>query len=140
VQVLNGGGPFPGPTSAPFWQPSTDGVQQPWSNCTSGAVGFGGSQFMASHFWGNAQVEVKAAVDVPPYLQPALGGSTSGMADTVLTFIHAATPGMILYCSMEVRNRVQGAITAAGSAPLPTPMPDGTDQASPPPDNNGHCN
>jgi hypothetical protein len=139
VQILNGGGPFPGPTSAPFWQPSTD-VARPSSSCVSGATGFGGSQFIASHFWGQTQVEVKADVDVPAYLQPALGGSNSGQADTVLTFIHAASPGMILYCSTEVRGRVQDAVTASGSFALPTPIPDGVPPASPPPDNNGHCN
>jgi hypothetical protein len=138
VQILNGGGPFPGPTSAPFWQPSTD-VAAPSSSCVSGAYGFGGSQFMASHFWGQTQLEVKASVDVPPYLQPALGGANSGQADTMMTLVHAASPGMILYCSKEVRQRVQGAVTASGSAVLPTPIPDGTDQATPPPDNNGHC-
>lgn len=136
AQILDGGGPFPGPTSAPFWQPSTD-VAAPSTACTSGATGFGGSQFIASHFWGETLVEVKADVDVPPYLQPALGTS-SGQADTVLTFVHAASPGMILYCSKEVRLRVQGAVTANGSAALPTPIPDGTIPATPPPDN-GAC-
>lgn len=135
--ILNGGGPFPGPTSAPFWQPSTD-VTAPSSSCTSGATGFGGSQFIASHFWGSSTVEVQASVDVPPYLRPALGGSNSGKADTVLTFIHAASPGMIMYCSKEVRDRVQDAFTATGSSALPTPIPDGTIPATPPPDN-GVC-
>lgn len=139
VQILDGGGPFPGPTSAPFWQPSTDaGVAPPSTSCTSGATGFGGSQFIASHFWGQTQLEVKAAVDVPPYLQPALGGAKSGQADTVMTLVHAASPGMIMYCSKEVRNRVQDAFTASGSAALPTPIPDGTIPATPPPDN-GVC-
>lgn len=135
--VLDGGGPFPGPTSAPFWRPSTDSGA-PSGTCTSGAYGFGGSQFMASHFWGSTQLEVKASVDVPPYLQPALGGAESGKADTVMTLIHAASPGMIMYCSKEVRNRVQSAFTASGSATLPTPIPDGTAPATPPPDN-GVC-
>jgi len=138
AQILDGGGPFPGPTSAPFWQPDTD-VAAPTTSCQSGATGFGGSQFIASHFWGQTRVEVKANVDVPPYLQAALGGKNSGQADTVMTLIHAASPGMILYCSKEVRNRVQDAVTAQGSAPLPTPIPDGVPPASPPPDNNGHC-
>lgn len=135
--ILSGGGPFPGPTSAPFWQPSTD-VKAPSSSCTSGATGFGGSQFIASHFWAQSQVNVQANVDVPPYLQPALGGAKSGTANTTLTFIHAANPGIILYCSKEVRNRVQDAFTASGSAALPTPIPDGTVPSTPPPDN-GVC-
>ena len=137
VQILNGGGPFPGPTSPPFWRPSTD-ITPPSSSCTSGAYGFGGSQFIASHFWGQTQVNVQASVDVPAYLQAALGGANSGSANTTLTFIHAASPGMILYCSTEVQGRVWSAITAQGSNSLPTPIPDYV-TPSPAPDNNGHC-
>lgn len=136
VSIVNGAGPFPGATSAPFWQASTD-VQAPSSICTASASGFGGSQFIASHFWATTLVNVTANVDVPPYLQSALG-SNSGQASTTLTFIHAAYPGIILWCSKEVRNRVDDAVTAGGSATLPTPIPDGTIPATPPPDN-GSC-
>ncbi|HKU68601.1 MAG TPA: TadE family protein [Candidatus Baltobacteraceae bacterium] len=135
--ILAGGGPFPGPTSAPFWQPSTD-VQAPRVACTPAPYGFGGSQFIASHFWGTTRLEVSAHVDVPPYLQPAMGGANSGVVDTVTTLVHAASPGMIMYCSKEVRQRVQAAFTANGSNALPTPIPDGTQPATPPPDN-GVC-
>lgn len=138
VAVLDGGGPFPGPTSAPFWQPSTD-VTQPSSSCQAGATGFGGSQFIASHFWATTQVNVQADVDVPPYLKPALGGANSGTTNTTLTFIHAAYPGIILWCSTEVRYRVEDAITAQGSAALPTPIPDGSTPPPAPPNNNGSC-
>lgn len=139
VGILNDGGPFPGPTSAPFWQPSTDGtVPAPSTSCQSAPQGFGGSQFIASHFWGDTQVSVSAAVDVPPYLQPAIGGANAGQTSTTLGFIHAAYPGVIMYCSKEVRQRVQAAVTASGNAPLPTPIPDGTQPATPPPDN-GVC-
>lgn len=138
VSIVDGAGPFPGATSAPFWQPDTD-VSAPSSACTASASGFGGSQFIASHFWATTLVNVNANVDVPPYLQPALGGGTSGNASTTLTFIHAAYPGIILYCSTEVRNRVTASLTNGDTASLPTPIPDGTDQATPPPDNNGHC-
>lgn len=138
VSIVDGAGPFPGPTSAPFWQPDTD-VQSPSSSCSPSATGFGGSQFIASHFWATTEVNVTANVDVPAYLQPALGGS-SGQASTTLTFIHAAYPGIILWCSTEVRARVNDALTASQTNSLPTPIPDGTQPASPPPNNNGHCN
>jgi hypothetical protein len=133
--ILDDGGPFPGATSAPFWQPSA--LPTP-PTCTSVPVGFGGSQFIASHFWAGSKLNIQATVNVPPYLQPALGGASSGRASTTLTFIHAATPGMILYCSQEIRNRVEASITNQGDAPLPTPIPDGTVQPTPTPDN-GHC-
>lgn len=138
VSIVNGSGPFPGATSAPFWQPDTD-VASPSSSCYADAAGFGGAQFIASHFWATTQVQVNANVDVPAYLRPALGGSSSGSASSTLTFIHAAYPGIILWCSTEVRNRVYASLTNGGSSSLPTPIPDGTDQASPPPNDNGHC-
>lgn len=134
--ILYGGGPFPGPTSAPFWQPSSV-PQSP--SCTTTPYGFGGSQFIASHFWTESTVNVQAAVSVPAYLQAALGGANSGTANTTLTFIHSATPAIILYCSQEVQNRVQASLTNEGSQSLPTPIPDGTTPETPPPGNTG-CN
>ena len=137
VSVLSDASPFPGPTSAPFWQP--DASPAPTSSCTAGASGFGGSQFIASHFWSQSTVNVSATVAVPSFIQSALG-STAGTASSTLTFIHAANPGIILWCSTEVRNRVSGAITASGSASLPTPIPDGSSPSPAPPNNNGSCN
>lgn len=134
VSIVSGTGPFPGPTSAPFWQPNSSS-----SSCTPGAMGFGGSQFIASHFWATTQVNVSAGVNVPAYLKPALGAS-AGDASTTLTFIHAAYPGIIMWCSTEVRYRIDDAITAQGSASLPTPIPDGSTPPPAPPNNNGACN
>ncbi len=138
IAILSGGGPMPGATSAPFWQPDTDIVPAS-SSCTASATGFGGSQFIASHFWAISTVNVNASVDIPNYLQGALGKKTSS-ANTTTTFIHSAYPGIILWCSTEVRSRVTGAITAQDTSPLPTPIPDGAPPPSPPPNNNGSCN
>jgi len=137
LTILAGGGPLPGPTSAPFWQPDSDVTQN--SSCTPGATGFGGSQFIASHFWAITTLNVNAGIDVPSYLQAALG-TNAASANTTATFIHSAYPGIILWCSTEVRNRVESAITAQGSAIPPTPIPDGAPPPSPPPNNNGSCN
>ena len=134
--ILYGGAPFPGPTSPPFWQPNSIPSSP---TCRTTPYGFGGSQFIASHFWTESQVNVQAAVNVPPYLQPALGGATAGTANTTLTFIHAATPAIILYCSQEVQNRVDMSITDQGSQSLPTPIPDGTTPSTPAP-GNASCN
>jgi hypothetical protein len=136
IGVVNGGGPFPGPTAAPFWQSDADVPQS--TQCTPGAAGFGGSQFIASHFWATTKLNVQAGVDVPPYLQRAIG--TTGSANTTTTFVHAAYPGVILWCSTEVRNRVQGAVTAQDSSIPPTPIPDGASPPPAPPNNNGSCN
>lgn len=130
ANILYGASPFPGATSAPFWQPNA--LPTPPS-CTTTPYGFGGSQFIASHFWTESQVNVQASVNVPAFLQPALGGASSGTANTTLTFIHAATPAIILYCSQEVHDRVDMSLTNQGSASLPTPIPDGTTPSTPAP-------
>ena len=137
IAILSGGGPLPGPSSAPFWQPDSDVPQA--STCSAGVKGFGGSQFIASHFWATTTVNVQAGIDVPGYIQHALGSSAAS-ANTTETFVHAAYPGVILWCSTEVRARVNGAVTAQGSSIPPTPIPDGSSPPPLPPNNNGACN
>lgn len=125
--VLTGGGPFPGPSPAPFWQPDTD-INAPAASCVSNANGFGGAQFLASHYVGYTVETISASVDVPSYLRPVLGSTAT--ATTTAQFEHAADPGLIMYCSTQVHDRVWGALTA-----------DETTAATPPPDagNNGTC-
>lgn len=127
VGVFSNSAPFPGPTSAPFWQPSADG--QPVSTCAAGAYGFGGSQFLATHYLAETTLSVSAGVDVPNFLRPVLGGSSIATTTAVASFVHAASPGMILYCSKEVHDRVWGAITAESTTQTPPPGPT----------NNGGC-
>jgi hypothetical protein len=120
--ILYGGGPFPGATSPPFWQPNA--LPTP-PTCSTQPYGFGGSQFIASHFWTESKVNLQAIVNVPAFLQAALGASTA-QTDSTLTFIHAATPAIIIYCSQEVQSRVQASLDNEGGASLPTPIPDGS--------------
>ncbi len=127
--------PFPGPTSAPFWQPDSTSNAAP---CAPAVFGLGGAQFLASHFFSATSLTVNANVDVPSYIQTALGETVQGVSASE-TFVHPAFPGMILYCSTEVRNRVNGAITAEGSSIPPTPIPNGAPNPSPAPNNNGVC-
>ncbi|HET9029860.1 MAG TPA: TadE family protein [Candidatus Aquilonibacter sp.] len=126
--------PFPGPSSAPFWQPDSIGTGTP---CQPAVFGLGGAQFLASHFFSATSLSVSAGIDVPAYLQSVLG--TSSTVAAAEAFVHPAFPGMILYCSTEVRNRAVGAITAQGSNIPPTPIPNGASNPSPAPNNNGVC-
>lgn len=126
--------PFPGPTSAPFWQPDATGSTAP---CSPAVFGMGGAQFLASHYFSATSLNVSATVNVPSYIQSLLGQTSSVSASE--TFVHPAFPGMILYCSKEVRDRVVGAITAQGSSIPPTPIPNGAPNPSPAPNNNGVC-
>ena len=118
--ILTGGGPFPGPSPAAFWQPDTD-VASPASTCTSSVIGFGGAQFLATHYLGTTIVNVTADMDVPSYLHPLMG--SSAVVSTTAQFAHSAFPGLILYCSKEVHDRVWGAITAESTTNTPPPAP-----------------
>lgn len=115
-QIFSNSAPFPGPTSAPFWQPDSS----PTSTCTTTAIGLGGAQFLAAHYIADTLVTVAAGVNVPPYLQPVLGSATQNV-HSAASFTHAAYPGLIMYCSKEVYNRVWGAITAGGTTSTPPP-------------------
>lgn len=114
-QIFSNSAPFPGPTSAPFWQPDAT----PTSTCTTTAIGLGGAQFLAAHYIATTLVTVAAGVNVPAYLKPILG--TQQTVNSSASFTHAAYPGLIMYCSNEVYNRVWGAITAGGSTQTPPP-------------------
>lgn len=127
--------PFPGPSSAPFWQPDATSNASP---CAPAVYGLGGAQFLASHFFSATSLSVSASVDVPSFIQTVLGESSQSVG-AAEAFVHPAFPGMILYCSTEVRARVNDAVTAQGSDVLPTPIPNGASNPSPAPNNNGVC-
>lgn len=133
--AFNNTAPFPGPSSAPFWQPDSASNAAP---CAPAVFGLGGAQFLASHFFSATSLNVNASVDVPAYIQAVLGQDAHNVSASE-TFVHPAFPGMILYCSTEVRARVNGAITAQGSSIPPTPIPNGAPPPSPAPNNNGVC-
>lgn len=124
--ILTGGGPFPGPSPAPFFQPDTDNTT-PSSTCTSQVIGFGGAQFLATHYLGTTIVNVSAGIDVPSYLHSLMGSTAT--VSTTAQFAHAAYPGLILYCSTEVYDRVWNAIYADNTVATPPPGPT----------NNGTC-
>jgi hypothetical protein len=120
VDVMEEGGPLPGPVSDPYWR-ATSAV----GTCQAAAYRIGGAQFLASHFFAVSVDTVTATFDVAsraPYLQPFLGGTLSTSARQ--SFAHPADPGTILYCSQEVQKRVSNAIqsaTAAAATPPPAP-------------------
>ncbi|MDE2481741.1 MAG: pilus assembly protein [bacterium] len=132
--ALTGASPFPEPSAAPFWQPDTAAS----APCTPTVYGLGGAQFLASHYFSATSLSISGGVDVPSYIQDVLG-ETSHVVGASEAFVHPAFPGMILYCSTEVRARVYGAVTASGSSIPPTPIPNGASNPSPAPNNNGVC-
>lgn len=135
--AFNHTAPFPGPTSGSFWQPVN---VQP--TCAPVVASIGGAQFLASHYVYASNPSVTATINVPSYVvaNSTIPGQLAKTANGY--FAHAAPPGIILYCSQEVFNRVQAAITASGSAPAPTPIPTSGPTPTPPPPGNGqqgHC-
>jgi len=133
--VFSGSAPYAGPGTARFWQPDV----APSSSCLVEPWGFGSAQFMATHYFEQAAVNVNAGVNIPQFLQGALGGKTQMTASTTASLTHPVDPSMILWCSTEGRARVGDALTGGGSVALPTP-PVGTPTIPPPPNNNGACN
>ncbi len=133
MAMYDNAAPLPGPTFAPFWQPDAISTSQP---CTPAVFGFGGAQFLASHYASATTLRVGASIDVPAYLQSLIG--TSQTVQTSESFVHGAFPGIILYCSTEVDARVDDAITGGGSNVLATPIPSGAATPTPNP-NNGTC-
>lgn len=133
IAMYGNAAPLPGPTFAPFWQPDAVSTTQP---CTPAVFGFGGAQFLASHYAAATTLSVGASVEVPGYLQSVLG--TSQSVTTSASFVHGAFPGMILYCSTEVNARVYAAVTAEGTSVTATPIPAGAATPTPNP-NNGTC-
>ncbi len=115
---LTGGGPMPGPSPAPFWQPDTDTVK-PSSSCTLSVQSLGGAQFLATHYVATTTVNVIAGIDVPSYLRALLGNAAT--VNTTAQFAHSAFPGLILYCSQEVHDRVWNAIYAESTTATPPP-------------------
>lgn len=132
--VFSDSSPYAGPASAEYWQQS---LGSPSSSCSVTVLNLGGAQFLSTHYFAATTPLLGASVSVPNYLISTLG--SAGSITATESFVHAAWPGIIMYCSKEVNDRVVAAITASGTAPLPTPIP--TASASPPPiQNNGNCN
>ena len=128
--ALNNTSPFAGPQSASYWVPA--GTTN--SSCAVTVLNLGGAQFLSTHYFAATTPLIGTSVTVPSYLTATLGNA--GAISATESFVHAAWPGIIMYCSKEVNDRVVAAITASGTAPLPTPIP--TASASPAPiQNNG---
>jgi len=115
-QIFSNSAPFPGPTSAPFWQPDV----APTSTCSTSAIGLGGAQFLASHYIATTLGSVAAGVNVPTYLIPMLGSGPQSV-HSAASLTHAAYPGLIMYCRNAVYNRVWCAITPCGPPGTPPP-------------------
>lgn len=88
--------PNTGPTAPPYWQPDTPAQ----ASCALTAVGFGGPDYMAFHYFTVTAQSLSAGVDVPSILQSVLGATGTVNASTGL--MHSDPPGMIMYCSYEV--------------------------------------
>jgi hypothetical protein len=94
--ILTNASPFPGPTSAPFFNPSTGGTST--ANCNASAIDFkGGASFLASGFVANANESVSAQSDVPPYLNALFG--SFGTVTQSEAWGHPAWPAVIIACT-----------------------------------------
>jgi hypothetical protein len=96
--ILTNSSPFPGPTSAPFFNPSTNSSATSASNCTATAVTFkGGASFLAAGYVANATESMTASSDVPPFLNALFG--TFGTVTQSEKWAHPAWPAIIIACT-----------------------------------------
>jgi hypothetical protein len=109
--------PFPGPSSAPLWNP--DSITIP--ACTTAFTDLGGASFLAARFIPSTAISVSASVNVPQYLQPLLGAVST--SNTAASFVHSAYPGIILFCVAKAYSAVHDSVTAMDTVSLPTPSP-----------------
>ncbi len=128
--AFNNTAPYPGPASAPLWNPDKITV----SPCTTAFTDLGGASFLAARFIPSTLVALSASVNVPGYLQPLLGKTSTTNASS--SFVHSAYPGIILFCVSKAYNAVHDSVTAEGTVNLPTPNPG---QPTPPPGGNNKC-
>ena len=96
--ILTNASPFPGPTSAPFFNPSTASGATSQASCTTTAIDFkGGASFLAAGFVANADESMTASSDVPPYLNSLFG--SFGTVKQSEKWGHPAWPAVILACT-----------------------------------------
>lgn len=96
VGVLSDSAPFPGPSSVPFFNPST--ATAPVPQCSVTALNFkGGAQFLAADYLANAFESMSASSDVPNYLNGIFGSLTTVTQSE--TWTHPAWPAVILACT-----------------------------------------
>jgi hypothetical protein len=115
---LSGSAPLPGPSSAPYWLPSTI-----TASCVVGTKPRPNGGFIAA-----AQESTTATVVLPPYLSN-IGAATAASASEA--FVHPADPAVIMYCSTTVRARVASAVNPGSASPLPAVTPMSASTSSP---------
>lgn len=124
VGVLADASPFPGPTSVPFFNPST--ATAPVPLCSVTALNFkGGAQFLAADYLANAFESMSASSDVPNYLNGIFGSLTTVTQSE--TWTHPAWPAVILACTgpssyknLETAQAVEETLANETSAGDPT--------------------
>lgn len=96
--VLTNTAPFPGPASAPFFNPSTSVGATSGATCNTSAIDFkGGASFLAAGFVANANESMTASSDVPSYLQNLF--TAFGTVTQSEKWTHPAWPAVILACT-----------------------------------------
>ncbi len=114
IGPLYNSSPFPGPTTAPYWQPS---APAPSSSCTLQTINLGGASFLMSRYITQGNVQMSAYAGVPTFLQPLFSGPTAITASE--PWVHPAWPGSILTCIAKTRDAVHDALTATETVTLP---------------------
>jgi hypothetical protein len=119
LTVLWDGAPLPGPTSAPYWQPSASPA--PSSTCSTTFSKNQGAQFLALYVQ-STQLNMTTSVNVPQFLVNFAGLGSFSSTSASQAFGRPADPAGIMCHSKEVNARVTAALNVPSPAPTTTPI------------------
>lgn len=118
-EAFSNSGSFPGPTTAPFFQPTAS----PSGSCTQGPVELSGGTMTAPMLFVGTQSSVTAQVSVPTYLQKLLG--TTQSVSATQNFFDGPDVQTFLACYSTLGSAVMESLTyyTLNASTAPTPLP-----------------
>lgn len=117
TSALYDGAPLPGPTSAPYFIPTSS-----FATCDATFSKNNGAQFL-SLYVASTQQTITSAITSPTFLQKYMALASSASTSASETFARPADPASIMCHSKEVSTRVNAALYVASPAPTLSPGP-----------------
>ena len=117
-------GSYPGPASAPYWQPKNGSVQLTCNNGTALQTSMSGGALLKPEIFLHDNAYITAQTTVPQLLSSAMGSATTLQAQA--NFMHAPDLGTILHCYPELGSAITASLQPQANATpgaAPTPLP-----------------
>ena len=123
TDAITNTGSYPGPASAPYWQP-TGAIGQTCNNASALQTSMSGGSLLKPEIFLHDNAYITANTSVPQLLSSALGSKTTLQAEA--NFMHAPDLGTVLHCYPELGAAVSASLQPqVGATPgtVPTPLP-----------------